>query len=83
MEHQKAFKLLNEADDSKFVTRKWMTYDQWIVNDQSNGNYDVRNEIIYITKIDGKKNRWYWRLRLGHADVQFIIVQLELSWHNR
>ena len=32
-----------------------MTYDQWIVNDQSNGNYDVRNEIIYITKIDGKK----------------------------
>ena len=36
-----------------------MTYDQWIVNDQSNGNYDVRNEIIYITKIDGKKNRRY------------------------
>ena len=32
--------LLNEARDSKFVTRKWN-----IVNDQSNVNYDVRNRI--------------------------------------
>ena len=41
MEHQKILNLLN----SKFVTRKWS-----IVNDQSNANYDVRNEAIYNTK---------------------------------
>ena len=40
MEHQKILNLLNEASDSKFVTRKWN-----IVNDQSNSNYDVENEI--------------------------------------
>ena len=40
MEHQKILNLLNEASDSKFVTRKWN-----IVNDQSNANYDVENEI--------------------------------------
>ena len=34
MEHQKILHLLNEANDSKFVTRKWN-----IVNDQSNTNY--------------------------------------------
>ena len=32
---------LNEASDSKFVTRKWN-----IVNDLSNTNCDVANEII-------------------------------------
>ena len=36
MEHQKILCLLNEASDSKFVTRKWN-----IVNDQSKANYDV------------------------------------------
>ena len=40
MEHQNILNLLNEASDSKFVTRKWN-----IVNDQSNANYDVENEI--------------------------------------
>ena len=35
MEHQTILKLLNEASDSKFVTRKWN-----IVNDQSNAKYD-------------------------------------------
>ena len=40
MEHQKTLHLLNEANDYKSVTRKW-----YIVNDQSNGNYDVGNEI--------------------------------------
>ena len=30
MKHQKVFNLLNEAGDSKFVTRKWN-----LVNDQS------------------------------------------------
>ena len=38
MEHQKILNVLNEANDSKFVTRKWN-----IVNDESNANYDVRN----------------------------------------
>ena len=37
---------MNEASDSKFVTRKWNT-----VNDQSNANYDAGNEIIYNTKV--------------------------------
>ena len=38
--------LLNEESDSNFVTRKWN-----IVNDQSNANYDVGNEIIYNKKV--------------------------------
>ena len=46
MEHQKILNSINEANDSKFVTRKWI-----IVNDQSNANYDVGNEIIYDTEI--------------------------------
>ena len=32
---------MNEAKDSRFVTRKWN-----IVNDQSNENYGVENDII-------------------------------------
>ena len=46
MEHQKILNLLNEANDSKFVTRKWN-----IVNDNSNSNYAVANEIAYNTDI--------------------------------
>ena len=46
MEHQKILNLLNEANDSKFVTKKWN-----IVNDQSNVNYDVGNEIFYFTEV--------------------------------
>ena len=42
MEHQEILNLVNEPNDSKFVTRKWN-----IVNDQSNASYDVRNENIY------------------------------------
>ena len=38
--------LLNEANDSKFVTRKWN-----IVSDNANANYDVGNEIIYNTEV--------------------------------
>ena len=38
--------LLNKPKNSKFVTRKW-----YIVNDQSNANYDVGNEIIYNTGV--------------------------------
>ena len=46
MEHQKILNVLNEADDSKFVTRKWN-----FVNDQSNANYDVETEIICNTEV--------------------------------
>ena len=46
MEHQKILNLLNEASNSKFVTRKWN-----ITNDQSYGKYGERNEIIYNTQV--------------------------------
>ena len=46
MEQQKILNLLNEANDSKFVTRKWN-----IVNDNSKSNYDATNEITYNTEI--------------------------------
>ena len=46
MEYQKIFNLLNEADGFKLVTRKWNS-----VNDHSNANYGVGNEIIYNTKV--------------------------------
>ena len=46
MRCQKILNLLNEAGDSRFVIRKWN-----IVNDQSNANYDVGNEIIYSAEV--------------------------------
>ena len=38
--------LLNEASDSKFITRKCK-----IVNEKSNATYDTRNEITYNTEV--------------------------------
>ena len=46
MEHQKNIELLDKANNSKFVIRKWIS-----VNDQSNENYDVEKEIIYNTEV--------------------------------
>ena len=46
MEHQKILNLLNEANDSKFVTRK-----RNIVNDNSKSICDATNEITYNTEI--------------------------------
>ena len=46
MEHQKILNLLDETNDSKFVTRKWD-----IVNDNSKSNYDATNEITYNAEI--------------------------------
>ena len=46
MEHQKLLNLLNDANDSKFVMRKWN-----IVNDNSKANYDAGNEITYNTGV--------------------------------
>ena len=42
----KIFDLLNKANNSKFVTRKWN-----IVNNNSNANYGVGNEIKCKTKL--------------------------------
>ena len=46
MEHQKILNLLNNVNDSKFVTRKWN-----IASDNSNSNYAAANEITYNTEI--------------------------------
>ena len=46
MLHQNILNLLNEVNDSKFVSRKWN-----IVNDQSNANYNVENEILYNAEV--------------------------------
>ena len=46
MKHKKTLNLLNEPNDSKFITRKWN-----IAYDESNANYDVGNEIIYNTEL--------------------------------
>ena len=40
MEYQTILNSLNDANDSKFVERKWN-----IVNDNSNSNYAAANEI--------------------------------------
>ena len=44
--------LLNESSNSKFVTRKWD-----IVKDESSGNYDSENKIVY--KTDALKSSIY------------------------
>ena len=54
MEHQKILDLLNEANDSKFVTRKWN-----IVNDNSKSSYCPGNEIIYNKEVL-KSNLFYY-----------------------
>ena len=46
MEHQKILNLLNEANNSKFVTRKLN-----IVNDNSISNYDATNKINYNAEV--------------------------------
>ena len=46
IKHQRILNLLNEANDSKFVTRKLN-----IVNDYSKANYDVGNEIVFNTEV--------------------------------
>ena len=46
MESRKILNLLNEATHSKSVTRKWN-----MVNDQSNANQAVGNEIIYSKEV--------------------------------
>ena len=37
---------MKEADDSKFMSRRWN-----ILNDNSKSNYDAANEITYNTEV--------------------------------
>ena len=46
MDHQKRLNLLNEANASKFVTRKWN-----VIDDNSKVNYGGGNEITYHTEV--------------------------------
>ena len=46
MERQKILNLLNKANNSKLVTRKWN-----VVNDNSKTNYNAGNEVTYITEV--------------------------------
>ena len=46
MEYQKMLNLLNDANNSKFMARKWN-----IVNDNLNSNCATANEITYNTEI--------------------------------
>ena len=45
-ESQRMLNLSNKASNFKFLTRKWS-----IINDQSNTNYAVGNEIVYSTEV--------------------------------
>ena len=51
MEHQIILNLLNEANDSKFVTRKCN-----IANCNSNSNYNVGAKIVYYTEAEVLKS---------------------------
>ena len=53
VEHQKTFNLLNEANDCRFVTKKWN-----IAFDKSNTNYNLGNKIIFNIEVL-KSNRDY------------------------
>ena len=70
MEYWKILNLLNEASDSKFVTRKWN-----VDNDQSNANYDVGNEILYNTEV--------LRSNLCDYNDAYILVKGDITiiWH--
>ena len=46
MEHQEILNLFNEANDSKFVKRKWN-----IAQDQSSENYDLGSKTIYNAEV--------------------------------
>ena len=66
MGHQKILHLLNKANDSKFLTRKWD-----IVTDNSNLTYGVGNDIIYNTEI--------LKSNLGNYNVAGILLRGDIS----
>ena len=66
MGHQKILHLLNKANDSKFLTRKWD-----IFTDNSNLTYGVGNDIIYNTEI--------LKSNLGNYNVADIFLRGDIS----
>ena len=78
MEHQKILNLLDEANDSKFMTRKWN-----IVNDQSHANYDVANEIFYNAKVL-KSNLFYYNAAyiLVRGDIATTVHNIKVAFKN-
>ena len=53
MRYKKILNFLNDANDFKFVTRKCST-----VNDNSNPNYGVRDQISYNTEVLKSNPLW-------------------------
>ena len=74
MEHQKILNVLNESNDSKFVTRNWN-----IVNDKSDVNYSVRNEISYNTEVLKFTLLWLQQCLHSKRGNTTVIVFEELS----
>ena len=66
MEHLEILNLLNEENNSKFMTRKWN-----FVNGQSNANFDAGNEIIYNIKI--------FRSNLCGYNNAYILVKCDIT----
>ena len=66
MEHRKILNLMNEANDCKFVTGK-----RNIVNDNSKGNYGVRNGIAY--------NREILKYNLCNYNDAYILVRGDIT----
>ena len=66
MEHQKILNLLNKANNSNFVTRKWN-----IVNDNSKANYNAANEISY--------NKEILKSNLYHYHNAYILVKGDIT----
>ena len=64
---------MNESSDSKFVSRNWNT-----VNDQSNANYSVGNEIIYGTEVV-KSNIFDYNDASIKVKVDIIIIGRTLA----
>ena len=65
MEHPKILHLLNKTNNSKFVTRKWN-----IVNDNSNANSYVANEVTYNTDVlESNLCDYHKAYILGRGDI--------------
>ena len=66
MANQKILDLLNKASDLKFLTRN-----RNIVNNQSNANYDLGNEINYNIKV--------LKSNLCHNNHTYILVRSDIA----
>ena len=80
MEDQKILNLLNNANDSKFVIRKWN-----IVNGNSKANYGVGGEIIYNTEISKSSPYDYndaYILVRGDITIENCNLATEIAFKN-